>query len=111
MIKRIISAAAALITSGCFSLTALGADNNVFPDDPAGRWQVFKNTYQPMPTGFKVSLALIALLIIASVVYYKLSGGKGADKPIEAPPIEEPTAEEPADDNKMSGKGDESDAK
>lgn len=106
MIKRIISAAAGFITAACMPLTALAADNDVFPADPAGRWEVFKNNYRPMPTGFKVSLALIALLIIASVVYYKLSGGKGADKPAVVLPAEDAT-----DDNKTPEKGDEQNVK
>lgn len=106
MIKRIILAAAAFITAACMPLTALAADNDVFPDDPSGRWEVFKNNYHPMPTGFKVSLALIALLIIASVVYYKLSRGKDTDKPDGVSP-----ARASADDNKTSGKGDEPNAK
>ena len=111
MIKRIISAAAAFITAGCLPLAAFAADNDVFPDDPAGRWEYFKSNFPPMPTGFKVSLAIIALLIIASVVYYRLSGGKAADKPIEAPPAGAAPAEAPADDNKKSENGDEPNVK
>ena len=71
MKKRVISAAL-FCAALCAHLAAFAADS-VLPDDPAGRWEFFKANYHGMPTGFKVCLLLIVLLIAVSIAYYKFS--------------------------------------
>ena len=95
MKKRVISVA--LFASALFLPLAAFASDSGFPDDPAGRWEFFKANYHGMPTGFKVCLLLIVLLIAASVVYYKLSAGPGAESENKKDGAEPP--EEGADPN------------
>lgn len=71
MKKRVISAA--LFCAALLTPLAVFASDSVFPDDPAGRWEFFKTNYHSMPTGLKVCLLVIVLLIAASIAYYKFS--------------------------------------
>ena len=67
-----------MLSGVCFSQSALAADI-VLPDGPSERWEFFKTNYHAMPNGLKVCLILIAVIIIASIVYYKASGSKTAN--------------------------------
>ncbi len=82
VIMKKLFACLVFLSGVCASLTGLAADNPL-PDDPAGRWDFFKANYHAMPAGLKVCLIIIALLIIASISYYKLTDKKhpAADKP------------------------------
>ena len=85
----------ALALCSLSSQIALAADD-VFPNDPAGRWEFFKTNYHAMPTGLKVCIVLIVVIIIASVVYYKLTA------PEDAPVDEVAEAEETSDDTAIT---------
>ncbi len=53
-------------------LITVSADS-VMPDAAAERWTFFKENYTRMPKGMAVSLIVVIALIVASIIYYKVT--------------------------------------